>query len=260
MKKEILGGNVNQAIEKKENKIYRNSNWNNNIHEFLQFLETKHFAGVPRFLGIDENNREILSYLPGYVPGNSFPNCQEFVWNRQNLILTAQFMRKFHDISSEFLKQTNWEQGPFQKCDYEVICHNDAAPYNFVYEDKKMTGLIDFDVAYPGMRLWDIAYTLYTTIPLSSYQPELDGTVRFYEGKDADIRKERIQIFFRSYGMEIPVDLFSWVIRRLEELCNFIQQEAQAGNAAFKEMVNNGEITYYQNEINFIKENCYAWK
>jgi Ser/Thr protein kinase RdoA (MazF antagonist) len=48
----------------------------------------------------------------------------------------------------------------------EVICHNDFAPYNCVFRDHKLVGVIDFDACAPGPRVWDIAYALYRFVPL----------------------------------------------------------------------------------------------
>ena len=49
----------------------------------------------------------------------------------------------------------------------EVICHNDFAPYNLMFEDGRLTGVIDLDLASPGPRVWDMAYTAYRFVPLT---------------------------------------------------------------------------------------------
>ena len=49
----------------------------------------------------------------------------------------------------------------------QVICHNDFAPYNLMFENGKLTGVIDLDLASPGPRVWDMAYTAYRFVPLT---------------------------------------------------------------------------------------------
>ena len=44
-----------------------------------------------------------------------------------------------------------------------------------VYKDGRPQGIIDFDMAGPGPRMWDIAYVLYTSVPLANFSPEMDG-------------------------------------------------------------------------------------
>jgi len=40
------------------------------VHALLMHLEAVGFAGAPRLLGMDDQGREILSYLAGWVPPN----------------------------------------------------------------------------------------------------------------------------------------------------------------------------------------------
>ena len=58
----------------------------------------------------------------------------------------------------------------------EVVCHNDFAPYNVVFDDGGPVGVIDWETAAPGARVWDVAYAAYRWVPLSRSAPaELHG-------------------------------------------------------------------------------------
>ncbi|WP_369828729.1 phosphotransferase [Cryobacterium sp. M91] len=37
------------------------------------------------------------------------------------------------------------------------MCLNDVDPYNMVFQDGHITGLIDVEMASPGPRIWDLA-------------------------------------------------------------------------------------------------------
>ena len=60
----------------------------------------------------------------------------------------------------------------------EVICHNDFATYNLVFDGENVVGVIDWDFASPGPRLWDIAYLAYRIVPLSSGDRRTDSRTR----------------------------------------------------------------------------------
>jgi hypothetical protein len=51
--------------------------------------------------------------------------------------------------------------------DILVMCHNDFAPYNCVFDGANAAGTIDFDTAGPGPRYRDLAYALYRFAPLA---------------------------------------------------------------------------------------------
>jgi len=145
----------------------------------------------------------------------------------------------------------------------EVICHNDFAIYNIIFNHKKPVGIIDFDVAAPGPgpRLWDIAYTLYTCVPLSRLYHTETGEAVYYDSlKDANLIKQRVKLFFESYGMEELIeDFIEMVLLRLEGLCKYMIRKAGEGDIAFQKMMNKGELEHYHNDIKFIREHGKEW-
>jgi thiamine kinase-like enzyme len=99
----------------------------------------------------------------------------------------------------------------------------------------EFVGIIDFDVAGPGPRLWDIAYTLYTCVPLSRFYLSETGEEVYYKSlQHANRIKQRVRLFFKSYGEGIEEDYLEMVLLRLEGLCKTITRKAVKVTLLFK--------------------------
>ncbi|MEK3905111.1 aminoglycoside phosphotransferase family protein [Paenibacillus sp. FSL R7-0179] len=260
----LTGGNVNEIIRKADTVRRPTGSWSTSIHALLQHLEQQNFAGAPRFLGVDEAEREILSFLPGEVPGNAYPELEPYMWSEEALTGLARLLRSYHDATEGFVANsihTEWQLPYADPAAHEVICHNDAALYNVVFEHRVPVALIDFDMAGPGPRLWDIAYTLYTSVPLARFAPDyLTGsTVPYQADLHAADRQRRIELFFEAYGLAVPEDLHDWLTRRLTAMCHTLKKEAEAGNPAFVKMVEEGHLAHYERELQFIADHYSEW-
>jgi hypothetical protein len=65
--------------------------WTPSVHRLLRHLEAAGFQGAPRVLGLDEQGREILSYLEGEVP--VYPTPPE-LWSEEVLEEVARLLRR----------------------------------------------------------------------------------------------------------------------------------------------------------------------
>ncbi|REE57467.1 phosphotransferase family enzyme [Paenibacillus taihuensis] len=261
----LTGGNVNHIVRMANTVRRPTGYWSPSVQRLLQHIEQLGFDGAPRFLGIDDAGREMLSFIPGDVPGNRYPQLQPHMWSDESLVELAQLLRRFHDATESFpiKAEDRWQLSYGAQSEHEVICHNDAALYNVVFQDGKPVALIDFDMAGPGPRLWDIAYTLYTSVPLASFAPdsrsESTATVEYQSELHAEERRRRIPLFFDSYGIPCPSDLRDWIIKRLTALCNTLRNGAAEGNEAFRKMVDEGHLAHYENEIKFVDKHYDEW-
>ena len=159
------------------------------------------------------------------------------------------------------MTQGKWQLSYSDDHDYDVICHNDAALYNVVFQKGTPVALIDFDMAGPGPRMWDIAYSLYTSVPLASFSPDYSTgkTVAYQTDLHALERSRRIQLFFEAYGIPVPNDLRGWIVKRLTTLCDTLRNGAAEGNPAFQKMVDEGHLAHYESEIQFITDHFKDW-
>jgi hypothetical protein len=256
----LSGGNVNQVVRIGET-VRRHAKPNPYVHELLLHLEKVVYNLAPRFLGIDEQGREVLSYLEGIVPGNDYPEIEEYMWSDESLMGVAKLLRSYHDATVGFTttsESTNRYPGVTED---EVVCHNDFAPYNMVYRDGRPQGMIDFDMAGPGPRLWDIAYALYTSVPLADFSPKMDGkgVMPYSSQAHGIVRKERIALFMATYGLSVPADLKEWVLSRIRFMCKTLTDRAAAGELAFMKMVEEGHLAHYEKEHVFLKRHFDDW-
>jgi Ser/Thr protein kinase RdoA (MazF antagonist) len=145
------------------------------VRRLLEQLEERGFDAAPRFLGSDEQGRDVLTFLPGDVPPELAPDHPDDV-----LVAAATLIRRFHDATA----------GSDLAAGAEVVCHNDLSPCNTVFRAGVPAALIDFDDAAPGARLDDLGYALFLWLNL--------GT----DGPPPAEQARRIAVFCGAYGIE----------------------------------------------------------
>ena len=133
-------------------------------HALLRHLADVGFTGAPRFLGIDERDREILSYVPGTAVTPPYPS---WALTDEALISVAELLRDYHRAVSSFDPSAyEWPQSPPARFAGELVSHNDLNLDNVVFRDGRAVALIDFDLASVGSRVWDVACAARLWAPL----------------------------------------------------------------------------------------------
>jgi Ser/Thr protein kinase RdoA (MazF antagonist) len=173
-----------------------------------------------------------------------------FAWSSETLAAVARALRALHDASLGFVAPADgsWQWPAHEPV--EVVCHNDFAPYNLMFEDGELTGVIDLDLASPGPRVWDMAYTAYRFVPLTDpANPDAP-----FPGVEAQIR--RLGAFCAAYGGfgGEPSDVLRCAAAKLRELVAFIEREAAAGDAAQQAVLARGDVLIYQRDIAHIDQ------
>jgi hypothetical protein len=189
--------------------------WSPTIQRFLQHLLAHEVDGVPQPLGTDERGRDVTAYLPGEVPSYPVP---AWVWADEVLRDAAVLLRRAHDASTSFDRSGAVWRLP-ARAPADVVCHNDTAPDNMVFHDRRLVGLIDWDTASPGPRVWDLAYLAYRLVPL--------GPAAADPGPIADEeRQRRLVLLCDAYGGVEVGELVRTVGVRLRELARFTQDRS----------------------------------
>ena len=216
---ELTGGNSNQVRKQGNTVIRQCGKWSPFVHQLLQFLTEQGFSESPVFIQSD-GKTETLSFIEG--DAGNYPLKPEMLTD--NIVIeAAQLLRRFHDITQNFIVPVDAQlMLPVQnKGTQEVICHNDFAPYNCVYKEGHIVGIIDFDTAAPGQRIRDIAYAVYRFAPLVTDAHCLDAG-----WQSPPDRATRLKKFCDAYGLEDRTQLMDTVIQRLEELIQYMRDNS----------------------------------
>jgi len=163
------------------------------VQAYLGHLRDAGFTGAPLPLGVDEQGREVLSFVPGQVHRHPLPAEAA---GDDVLVALARLVRALHEASAGWVPPPGavWSRSPAGRA--ELVGHRDYATGNVIFRDGRPAALIDFDLAMPTTRLYDIANALWYWAPLKWGDPRDRAPAL----KDADV-PHRIAVFADAYGM-----------------------------------------------------------
>jgi Phosphotransferase enzyme family len=156
----------------------------------LLHLERVGFEGAPRYLGVDERGREVLTYIPGQAAIAPTPS---WALTDEAVMSVADLLRRYHEAAASFDPTAHdWPDpvpAPFRQ---SLVSHNDPNLDNVIFEGGRAVALIDFDLAGPGSAAWDLACAARLWAPLRDR--------RDWPGKTRPRSLERLALFADTYG------------------------------------------------------------
>jgi len=142
----------------------------------LDHLERARFEGAPRYLGVDDSGREVLTYIEGRAPVEPHP---EWALTDAALVSVAVLLRGYHEAVASFDPTPHdWPQAVPRAFNAGLVSHNDPNLDNVIFDGGRAIALIDFDLASPGSAGWDLACCARLWAPLrerSDCPPPLRG-------------------------------------------------------------------------------------
>jgi hypothetical protein len=245
----LSGGNVSTGVVRVGNTVRRPAGfWTPAVHALLTHLHSAGFHGAPRPLGIDDQGREVLTFLPGVVP---WPDRFELLEPTEQLVRVARLIRDFHDAVAGFRPppDARWQvlipgEGS------ETIAHHDLAPWNLVVGEGAW-GFIDWDAAAPGSRLWDLAYAAHGFIPLSAET----------RWQRLDLSR-RLRAFADAYGLDQAQrrELVPMLGRRTRSMHDFLDTRAAAGADPWARLWREGHGDSWRADTEFIERRSALWE
>ena len=242
----LAGGNMTRVVAVGDTVRRGRGPWTPVVHALPRHLRASGFGPVPEPLGVDADGREILSRLPG-EPG-TYP-LADFVLSEPMLRTVARTLRAFHEATVDFVPPPDavWHWPAHQPA--EVVCHNDFAPYNLLFDGGRLTGVIDFDLVSPGPRVWDMGYAAYRFVPLTDPR---NPDVRY---RGLPHQAGRLARFCAAYGDAriAPGDVVVAAVAKLRELTAFIVDAAAAGDPAQRVVLARGDVDIYERDIAYLE-------
>jgi phosphotransferase family enzyme len=205
---ELPGGFVNVVVRRGDAVLRKPGQRAEFVHELLRLLDG--WEGAPRFLGMDEDGRERLSFIDGYVAWER--PWKEAVTSTAALRSVGRLVREFHDLTA----------GTALAGEHEVVCHNDLSPKNTVYTEdgSRAIGFIDWDIAAPGERIHDLAFICWQYADLGDLQRVVPRWKALLDG----------------YGPADTAALIPTILWWQSRAADGIDAEAEAGDPAMQRL------------------------
>ncbi len=248
---ELAGGNLSRVVRVGDSVRRPAGDWTPAVHALLDHLERKGFEAAPRARGLDEEGREILSYLPGDCVGDEKP-WPAWCWTDETLVGVARLLRRYHEAVADFAPppDAHFRLASRPLTPREIVCHNDVAPYNLVRGPDGRLALIDWDVAGPGPAVDDVAFAARSFAPLHP-----DDECRRLGFRALDDRPRRLRLFLDVYGLEGRGDFLERVHARLVASIERITAAAERGERAFQQLIANGLLEPVEASLGWIEAN-----
>lgn len=168
------------------------------VAAYLRHLETAGFDGAPRFLGVDAQGRDVLTFLAGDVPGSPVD-----AWAAADSVLpgVARLVRRLHDASEGYDAPARAvvpgrPLPVFPEGEPRIFAQRDVTPQNTVFRSGVAWGLIDFDLSDWTTRSLDLANTAVRWVPMN------DPVDREPVYVDVDVAA-RVALLLDGYGRDV---------------------------------------------------------
>jgi len=160
------------------------------VRALLQWYEQVGFDGAPRYLGVDEQGREVLSFVEGDPAFAPVPSSDDVVAG------IGRLLRRAHDAQAGFVPPADGGWVQRAEGEPEVVGHLDLFWTNVVFRDGLPGALIDWEIAAPAPRVLEVALaaTYWAGIRIDEQLVEW--------GIPLERRGERLRLLCDAYGLD----------------------------------------------------------
>ncbi|MBY5551718.1 aminoglycoside phosphotransferase family protein [Rhizobium leguminosarum] len=257
----LIGGKDSNVVRIGETVRRGGRAWSPAVLDLLRHVERQGFDGSPRALGLDDQGREVLTYIEGEVgngegflpdKGGRFDlRLPDYVWRDSVLERLGQLLRSYHDAAASFLwRDREWRLEA--RHPVETVCHNDLTPWNTVFQAGLPVAFIDWDAAAPGPRAWDLGFVAWRWVPF--WRDEKCEA----HGLQTGVREKarRFQLLLDAYGIEPEIGIMQAGIERVRQMQQHMRNLAAAGSAWETELASRGVLDEGMLEVAWMEEHA----
>ena len=211
--------------------------WSASVHALLGYLEAAGFTEAPRPGPVAEDHDDVA-----YIEGVSGDDACLLVASDEAVAAVAQLLRRYHDVVAQWRPAVApvWFDGQTGTGDggEHLVCHGDVGPWNLVWRDGALVGLIDWEYATVGTRRTDIAYALHYLVPFRdrSYWAGVLGMAT------KPRRRHRMAVFAEAYGIAVDDQLVDDVLASQQAGVDLMRNLAEQGRPRQQQLIADGEL------------------
>lgn len=245
----LAGGNISTVVRVGDTVRRTAGPWTEGVHALLRHVRARGFDLAPEPLGLDERGREVLRFMAGETVGEDRP-WPGWAWDERTLADAGSALRRFHDAVADFRPTgpIHSRLGGSTLGEGEIVCHNDFAPYNAVY-DGRLSGVIDWDIIAAAKPTWDLAFVAWQWVPLHNERlsqelgaPPISDRIR------------RLALLCEAYGGPSLDNFTDEILRRVRASSDGILERASVGDPAFVRLRNDGHAQAIESTYRWIRK------
>jgi hypothetical protein len=231
----LAGGFITNVVRIGDTVRRKPGLWSPAVHAVLGHLEAVGFGGAPRFLGVDDEGREMLSFVEGHVPTGANPEQVTDLAIQD----VGRLIQALHTATTTFQLPPGvvWHFRPLDGPPPHVVCHHDLSPRNTVFNNGRVVAFIDWDMATLEAPIHDLTHAAWQFVPLVS-----DRSCRSQGWTSLPDRARRLTLLLDAYGLAARerIGFVEQVAERMEVSATGIEMMAEQGMPAFQRLVEIG--------------------